>query len=318
MSNPRAFDRLSMIFASALMLIGCSHTPAPVVDLFSSHSSQSNSNQKHSRYAKSVSASQVYVVKPGDTLFSIAWLHSKDHKELAKINKLRNNTIYPGQKIRLSPLERKAYFDSESLIVALNEEVLRQPIKIISSNTSRDTASASPKVSHSNLISSNKGKKAYTSKVTLTKSKKPDSKRVNKTRVAKRAQTIQGNTLNWIWPTDGKILSRFSSKQNASRGLDIAGKKGQPVRASAPGRVVYEGNGLKGYGNLVIIKHNNSYLSAYAHNDKVYVSENEVVKAGQRIADIGSSGAQRDKLHFEIRYKGKPVDPLNYLPQKKL
>ena len=119
-------------------------------------------------------------MKPGDTLFSIAWLHSRDHKELAKINKLKNNTIYPGQTIRLSPLERKAYFDSDSLIAALNEEVLRKPVKIISSNTSRNVASASSRVSDSNLTSSNKGKKAYTSKVTSTKSKKPNSKRVNK------------------------------------------------------------------------------------------------------------------------------------------
>jgi len=119
----------------------------------------------------------------------------------------------------------------------------------------------------------------------------------------------------WIWPVNGKVIKHFSKKANKNKGLDIVAKKGTAVRATAQGKVVYSGSGLRGYGQLVIIKHNDSFLSAYAHNDKIHVAENEFVKAGQRIADLGSSDSNIDKLHFEIRYKGKPVDPLNYLPK---
>ncbi len=303
-----------MLAAMALTLVACgSKPPAPVFDLTSRHSpsTQTTAAELTLERAESISVDipDIYVVKPGDTLFSIAWYYSKDHKELAKINGIRNNTIYPGQKLKLKSIQNQLYFDSDSLIAALNEEVLNQPVSGVIIKAP-GAASDKPDI-----------KQARISVRNATQSKKPRVSKIQKirsssSRVARRAQTNHNNSLNWIWPTDGKILSRFSSKINASRGLDIAGAKGQPVRASAPGKVVYEGNGLKGYGNLVIIKHNNDYLSAYAHNDKVYVSENEVVKAGQRIADIGSSGTKSEKLHFEIRYKGKPVDPLNYLPER--
>jgi lipoprotein NlpD len=118
----------------------------------------------------------------------------------------------------------------------------------------------------------------------------------------------------WIWPVQGTVINKFESKGIGNRGLDIAGRRGEPVRAAASGRVVYSGEGLRGYGRLIIIKHNDDFLSAYAHNDKIFVKENELVKAGQKIASMGSSGAERTKLHFEIRLRGKPVDPLNYLP----
>ncbi|KDM92611.1 peptidoglycan DD-metalloendopeptidase family protein [Photobacterium galatheae] len=119
---------------------------------------------------------------------------------------------------------------------------------------------------------------------------------------------------SWVWPTKGRVIARFSDKENGNKGIDIAGHRGQDVKATAAGKVVYAGNALRGYGNLVIIKHNDDYLSAYAHNDRVLVREQDTVTAGQKIAAMGSSGTNSVRLHFEIRYKGKSVNPLRYLP----
>ena len=122
--------------------------------------------------------------------------------------------------------------------------------------------------------------------------------------------------LAWRWPAEGSIATTFASGDPTRQGVDIAGKAGQPVRAAADGVVVYSGSGLVGYGELVIVKHNDQWLSAYGHNRARLVNEGALVKAGQQIAEMGRSGASRDMLHFEIRYNGKPVDPLGYLPAR--
>lgn len=120
----------------------------------------------------------------------------------------------------------------------------------------------------------------------------------------------------WNWPAQGPLIHRFPANGSGKKGIGIAGKKGQPVVAAAAGKVVYTGSGLVRYGKLIIIKHNQTYFSAYAHNDRLLVKEGQSVKAGQRIATMGNSGAQRDMLHFEIRKNGKPVNPLSYLPRR--
>ncbi len=120
----------------------------------------------------------------------------------------------------------------------------------------------------------------------------------------------------WRWPVEGALLSRFVAGEPTKQGVDIAGTAGAPVRAAGDGVVVYSGSGLVGYGELVIIKHNEQWLSAYGHNRSRMVNEGASVKAGQQIAELGRTGAARDMLHFEIRYNGKPVDPLQYLPRK--
>ncbi|WP_025472497.1 murein hydrolase activator NlpD, partial [Yersinia pestis] len=125
-----------------------------------------------------------------------------------------------------------------------------------------------------------------------------------------------GPVSGWRWPTDGKTIDSFSASEGGNKGIDIAGSRGQPILATASGRVVYAGNALRGYGNLIIIKHNDDYLSAYAHNDTMLVREQQEVKAGQKIATMGSTGTSSVRLHFEIRYKGKSVNPLRYLPQR--
>src|SRR5699024_4244495 len=120
--------------------------------------------------------------------------------------------------------------------------------------------------------------------------------------------------IRWQWPTKGKVIVPFSSATNGNKGIDIAGTQGQDIVAAAAGRVVYAGNALPGYGNLIIIKHNEDYLTAYAHNDRIYVQEQQDVKAGQRIAAMGRTGTSSTRLHFEIRYKAKSIDPIKYLP----
>jgi len=132
---------------------------------------------------------------------------------------------------------------------------------------------------------------------------------------ARRAPAAATGKLSWMWPTRGGLLERYSAN-GPNKGIDIAGKKGQSILAAEAGQVVYQGGGLRGYGQLIIIKHNADFLSAYAHCDKIFVKEGNVVKRGQKIANMGNSGTDRIKLHFEVRYRGSPVDPLDYLPRK--
>jgi lipoprotein NlpD len=127
---------------------------------------------------------------------------------------------------------------------------------------------------------------------------------------------IVPNALRWQWPTDGAVIASFAAGDPTRQGVDIAGKEGQPVRAAADGVVVYSGAGLVGYGELIIIKHDEHWLSAYGHNRARLVNEGQRVQAGEVIAEMGHSGASRDMLHFEIRFDGKPVDPARYLPPR--
>ncbi|HBZ47028.1 MAG TPA: hypothetical protein DEO93_07105, partial [Stenotrophomonas sp.] len=124
------------------------------------------------------------------------------------------------------------------------------------------------------------------------------------------------SNIDWRWPADGALVGRFVGADVTKQGVDIAGSSGQPVRATASGVVVYSGAGLVGFGELIIIKHNDQWLSAYGHNRKRLVNEGQSVKAGEQIAEMGRTGTTRDMLHFEIRYNGRPVDPLLYLPPK--
>ena len=149
--------------------------------------------------------------------------------------------------------------------------------------------------------------KTTASKKTATKKKK----------VAAKSTWVPSNQrLRWQWPVNGKIISSYSKSAAWRQGINIAGKSGQKVAAAAAGKVVYSGNGLPRYGNLIIIKHNDTYLSAYAHNKYLTVKDGQVVKAGQKIALLGRTGAQRDQLHFEIRRNGEPVDPMRFLPKR--
>lgn len=224
-----------------------------------------------------------YTVRKGDTLYSISWRYGMDYKDVARINNIRPPyTIYVGQKIR---------FKSSS-----QRTVTQRP----SSSTSPQTQAVKPSPSP-------QAKPVPAPKpATATKAEPKVSK-----------EPFVGNqNLQWRWPTEGRVVSTYSNSSPGRKGIDIAGKSGQPVYAAASGKVVYSGNSLPRYGNLLIIKHNDVYLSAYAHSDRLLVSEGEVVKSGQKIALMGRTGTQRDQLHFEIRRNGKPVDPMRFLPKR--
>ena len=217
-----------------------------------------------------------HTVLKGDTLYSIAYQHGLDYQQLAAWNSIsKPYTIFPGQKLRLKGLA--------------------SPTK------SPKTVTASKDQAEAGAISGGKKRKA--------------TKPVQTSKPAKPVKLAKGGQYKWVWPTRGKVIRKYSVKGRGNKGIDIAGKEGQAILAASSGKVVYSGNGLPGYGNLIIVKHSERYLSAYAHNSKLLVKEGRTVTRGQKIAELGSTGAQSPRLHFEIRQYGKPVDPLRYLPR---
>jgi len=235
------------------------------------------SNTGHKSYNVST-----YKVRKGETLYSISWKYGLDYKDVARWNGIRPPyRIYKGQELWLSPRNYASSSKSRT-----------------SSSASRSSKSTTKKPSTKSSTSTAKSTKKAPSTASMDKSRYPSGK------------------IRWGWPTTGKVISSYSASQPGKKGIDIAGKSGQPVVAAAEGKVVYSGSGLKGYGKLIIIKHNNNYFSAYAHNKKIVVKEGSWVKRGNKIAELGNTGADRTMLHFEIRRNGKPVNPLGYLPRR--
>lgn len=268
-------------------------------------------------------------VRAGDTLYSIAWESGRDYRDLAAWNRIAPPyVIKPGQMLRLYPPQPEAKragaarFHSvrpgETLqrIAATNDVELKDlaawnnlapPYRLRPGQklrlTAPETSTASTKTERAPVRSESKAAAAKPEAAPATAGQAPD-----KTAAASRIGP-------WSWPAEGGLIERFTPN-GPNKGIAIAGKKGQPIYAAAAGTVVYQGGGLRGYGALIIVKHNADFLSAYAHNDKVFVKEGDVIKRGQKIAEMGSSGADRVKLHFEVRYRGAPADPLMYLPKK--
>ena len=217
-----------------------------------------------------------HIVSRGETLYSIAWRYGWDFKELASVNHIRAPySIYPGQRLKL----------------------YGQPVAVVKTTPRRSSGTT-------------RTVQKKTPKVAVRPAVKPVAKPARKTSISARNK----NDINWRWPVRGPLLARFSPNDPLRKGVDIGGEKGESVQAAADGTVIYAGSALRGYGKLLIIKHSEEFLSAYAHNHKLLVGEGTSVKAGQRIAELGSSGTDRNMLHFEIRRNGKPVDPMAYLP----
>lgn len=279
------------IFLLLLVLQGCSSrtAPAPVTTL------ELRENFYQQRNRGSLNASS-YTVQRGDTLYAIAFRAGKDVRELAGINGIASPyTIYPGQTLKLSGSVKKPA--SKRAVVSKKVPAQRQ-------NTNKNNSSQ---------VKSN-------SSVKPAKPVAPKNQKGYVQTGANSNKKIANPTLNrdlvqWQWPVKGKIISGFSHQQHGNKGVDIAGREGNRVNAAASGQVVYAGNALRGYGNLVIIKHNDDYLSAYAHNRTLLVKEKQMVTAGQQIAELGSTDATDPRLHFEIRFRGSSVDPLKYLPK---
>lgn len=238
----------------------------------------------------------------GDTLYSIAWETGRDYRELAKWNRIQPPfTIKPGQELRVIPpvVEKKTAEPAPAKPSAKTKDAKRPDVK--ASNSSKPGKSVTTPTPVTVSADRNKTK--------------VDARTKNKAEPVKSQGSGKASSGSWAWPADGQILKRYG-ESDSGKGLDIGGTRGQSVRATAGGRVVYQGSGLRGYGQLIIIKHSDEFLSAYAHNDRIYVKEGDVVKRGQKIADMGSTGTDRVKLHFEIRRQGVPTDPLKYLPKR--
>lgn len=287
---------MALALAAVMLFAGCSSrslTNAPVVDRGTSarvaNASSAGSTQAgagSSSAAKPLAGSEnagrpgFYTVKPGDTLIRIGLDTGQNWRDISRWNSIDNpNLIEVGQVLRVAPPA--------------------------SEPTTRPVASSQPPVSTA-LPPSN-----TSSNVPVQPSSLPQTPAQ-----AQPAQPATGGEedLAWIWPVPGTPIAGFDEVKN--KGIDIAGRAGEPVLASADGRVVYAGSGLRGYGNLIILKHNNTFLTAYAHNQTLLVKEDQAVRRGQKIAEMGNSDADRVKLHFEIRRQGRPVDPLKYLPPR--
>lgn len=224
-----------------------------------------------------------YTVLPGDTLYAIAFRLKIDWRDLARWNGLDNpSLIHPGQRLELQ-------------------------------------APATGKKSKSRVAKTSAPAPAPRKAKERTARKAPDRSAKAKAATpspAAPATSRVGTPFAWRWPASGPVLATFSDPAEAGRGIDVGGKQGDGVRAAAGGRVVYTGSGLRYYGNLVIIKHDDTFLSAYGYNEDLLVSQGDEVRAGQRIARMGLGPGKRPRLHFEIRVNGKPVDPLRYLPSR--
>lgn len=239
-----------------------------------------------------------YTVKLGDTLIRIGLETGQSWKDLARWNNLDNpNLIEVGQVLRVLP--PSATPASASPAPDANGVVTR-PV------TSSAVAPAAAPVPAPKPAASN-GAASAAASVPAAAAAAPAAQ-------ATPAAPAGDDEMGFIWPASGSLLAGFDEVRN--KGYDIGGKAGDPVLAAADGRVVYAGAGLRGYGNLIILKHNNTYLTAYAHNQVLLVKEDQAVRKGQKIAEMGSTDADRVKLHFEIRRQGKPVDPARFLPAR--
>lgn len=304
--------RLVAVLFPAALLAGClSQQPAPTVDRAGTAASRSAG-------AVQPVGPGYYTVKRGDTLYRIALDNGQDHRDIAAWNNIANpSAIKEGQVLRVIPPGAAEPVDG----------AVTKPIATGSGVETRslDQPVGSPPVSASGMKREPRvGKEPYSDEAYARLNKqaepakpveaKPEAKPEAPTPPVTPAVATGPDDVAWMWPTTAKVTAQYSDSGN--KGLDFAGKAGDPVLAAGDGKVVYSGSGLRGFGELVIVKHNATYLSAYAHNRKILVKEGQQVSRGQKIAEMGNTDSESVKLHFEIRKQGKPVDPAGYLPKR--
>jgi lipoprotein NlpD len=297
----------------ALGLSGCaSEGPAPVED----HSINAGARPRPAAPPPKAATAPggAYRVQRGDTLYSIAFRHGVDYRDLAEWNGIAPPyTIYPGRELRLSSSRA-----ASRPAVAQAAPAPRAPQAPASAPPAASTAprpTAFEPIA-SSPPSTNAGTPAHVGSPTAPAPVASATPAPAASPPPSEASPAGNGDVAWRWPADGQVVGGYVGGDPMRQGIDIAGKSGAPVNAAADGTVVYSGNGLIGYGELIIVKHNPAFLSAYGHNQKRLVQEGDRVKAGQTIAEMGSSGASRDELHFEIRKNGKPSNPLDYLPRR--
>jgi lipoprotein NlpD len=339
-----------LALACALALAGCASGPAPLEDR--SLDAPPPRRALDTPPAKPAPPGGSYRVVKGDTLYSIAFKRGLDYRDVAAWNGIAAPAykILVGQDIRFSPsatasapprpaapaptLATPAAAPSAPATTkpptpapnrgGMFEDVPNEPAHAqvaaaapapTAPATQPATAIATTAASAASIAAPAVAPVAVPNPVTLAP-KPAEAPAPAPAKPANESATANVNGIAWRWPSAGKVVANFVGGDQTKQGVDIAGKSGDPVLAAADGDVVYSGNGLLGYGELIIVKHNASFLSAYGHNRKRLVAEGDHVRAGQAIAEMGSSASSRDELHFEIRKNGKPVNPLDYLPAK--
>ena len=295
--------------AIALTLVACSsNTPAPVSERKPAQTSPAAARPAMPQIAPSTNG--LHTVRRGDTLYAIAFANNLDYREIARWNRIESvDRILVGQVLRLTPppgaVEIQPLDDApkpsarplaEPALVSTPQAVYLPYSDANWAQVSNATAVAAAPPVEARPVSS------VAAPIVVPVPSPP-------------AATTPGAPADgWQWPSEGTLAGRFGAA--GGKGIDIVGARNTPVIAVAPGKVVYSGTGLRGYGKLLIVKHADEFLSAYAHNETILVKEGDSVTAGQKIALMGDSGADRVKLHFEIRRYGKPLNPLDYLPER--
>ena len=310
---PTAAARPAVASPSATGQAGPLAQGAPNAASSSPSASASTGAAAGSSSQSSPAAPGTYTVKPGDTLIRIGLDHGQNWRDIARWSGLENpNLIEVGQVLRVSPPGQDSSMASAaaSRPVALPGRMESRPLE------SRPADAAAPAVASTAPM-----REGATAVSPVTAAAPPAAGSASGTSppqaasggAASPAARPGEESVDWAWPANGSVVAAFDEARGV-KGLSIAGKAGDPVLAAADGRVVYAGSGLRGYGNLVIVKHNSTFLTAYAHNQALLVKEDQAVRRGQKIAEMGSSDADRVKLHFEIRRLGRPVDPARLVP----
>ena len=332
--------RHSLYITFISFIVACSTNPAPVIDR-TPVSKQTSSTKPVSSKAISKPAAKSspgkngsdwrpdsHIVKKGDTLFSIGLEYGYDYKDIARVNNIEAPYVIKiGQSLKLDTLKdandsKAGQVQNDGVVTYALEG--NNSVQAAGSSSPTPTAAASvnirePKATRETYSEEAMNKPVASAKAVTPVAAKPASEvkpAVDTAEIKPDSKTVtpsasEAGTISWSWPTKGKVVANFNDAGN--KGIDIAGSKGQPINAAAPGKVIYSGSDLRGYGKLVIIKHNNTYLSVYANNSNILVKEGQQVNAGQKIAEMGDTDSNIVKLHFEIRQQGKSVDPSKFL-----
>lgn len=304
---------LAMYLVGALG--GCSsrENPAPVTRL--------DTTRAHN-YDRDVIRESHYTVVPGDTLYSIAFRSSMDLRELAQINNLSEPyTIYPGQTLQIRYRGRAPVSQAGSSRVQTGAV---ERIEIAEESGGSQAIASTGKTEYGDQQVTQESERQGVAKESVQEPvKEPVREQAQTptrvpqiTQSPQRERAIRSSDIRWQWPSAGQLVARFSTADTGTRGMEFAGQRGDSVVAAAAGRVVYVGSALRGYGQLIILKHNEDYITAYAHNDSIQVREQQWVEAGQQIATMGSTGRDDVRLRFELRLRGNSVNPENYLPRR--
>ena len=309
------------------LVTGCaSNAPAPVTEkkILGDKSTAIQKNKPVARVKRDPTqpCPDVYIVKPGDTLYSLSLDCGFYYKEVAQANDIKEPyAIKVGEKIKFDQVKTNNPVVTTNEMKK-NEDIVTTPLKNneeaavnteASTQTQPQTKPATSGITH--LDNPKAYREKYTDEAYNLKTATPQTTNNVASITSKEVAPIAlEDKLDWQWPTKGKLENLFNEAQG-QKGIDIVGTLGQEIKAAGPGKVIYSGEDLKGYGKLVIIKHNNSYLSVYAHNKELLVKEGQIIMKGQKIATMGDSGADKVKLHFEIRKQGQSVDPTTFLGQ---